>query len=186
MAKTLPVGGAKFSRQQSGFTYITIVVMVTLLAIGAGVTNTVTSTLIKRGKETELLYQGGQFVQAIQRYYEAGVPNQYPRDLSALLRDPRFPYKVHIRKIFKEPFSRQDDAKMGWQLITNTEGGIIGVASQSSRKPLKNAKFPDFVRVEGEGTEYAHWQFVFIPNKAQVPSTINTFKSDTQAFRFRR
>lgn len=150
-------------RRYRGFTYVTLLAIVSTTAIMAGVAATVTSTYVQRDLEQELIFRGLQYSQAIESYYQAGSPRAYPRSLDDLLKDPRFIHKVHLRKPYQDPFLREGE---GWHTLHNERGEIIGVASQSNKKPIKTANFPHGVTITGGGTSYKEWQFIYVPQAA--------------------
>lgn len=147
-----------------GFTYPLILLTVALLAIGASATNRVVSTIVKRETEVELIQRGYYFHQAIRSYYNASAIKGYPRSLDDLIRDPRFPYKAHIRKIYAEPFAESGvEPEKQWNIVRNDQGEIVGVSSKSLKKPIKTDSFPRFLTVLGSGATYSEWQFVYVP-----------------------
>jgi type II secretory pathway pseudopilin PulG len=142
-----------------GFTYLTVLFIVAVITAGLALVGEVWETAAKREKETELLFIGNQYRQAITRYYLAGK-NQYPRSLDDLLKDPRQPGIVrYLRRAYQDPFT----GKAEWGIVKAPDGGVQGVYSQSDQKPLKIANF----RVRDAGFEsaktYADWKFVYSP-----------------------
>jgi len=155
-------------RRLQGFTYIGLLIAIALIGIGLAAVGQVWSTATKRERERELLFVGGEFRQAIGRYYEAspGV-KQYPRRLEELLEDQRFPViKRHLRKIYVDPMTSN------WGLVLQGDQ-ILGVHSQSTERPMKTANFEAADNSFAGGNTYADWQFVYapleVPNAAAVP-----------------
>ena len=148
--------------KQQGFTYLTLLFMVAILAGGAALAGEVWETSAKREKEAELLHVGNQYRKAIERYYLSG-PRQYPKDLADLVKDPRQPGVVrHLRRLYPDPITGKEE----WGMVKSADGGIAGVYSLSEAAPLKSAGFA--VRdasFEGK-TKYSDWQFVFAPTAA--------------------
>lgn len=153
-------------RRLHGFTYIGLLVMVILIGMGLAAAGQVWNTTAKRERERELLFVGGQFRQAIGRYFDAspGV-KQYPHKLEELLEDQRFPVvKRHLRKIYLDPITGSAD----WGLVT-TGDRIVGVYSRSDSKPLKIENFaPEDSSFAGSAA-YSDWRFVYAP--AAAPGT---------------
>jgi type II secretory pathway pseudopilin PulG len=149
--------------KQQGFTYLTLLFMVAILAGGAALAGEVWETSAKREKEAELLAVGNEYRKAIERYFLSGPQRQYPKNLSDLLKDPRMPGTVrHLRRIYPDPITGKEE----WGLVKSADGGFAGVFSLSEAAPLKTAGFA--VRdasFEGK-TKYAEWQFVFAPAAA--------------------
>jgi type II secretory pathway pseudopilin PulG len=154
---------------QRGFTYLTVLFMVAILAGGLALAGEVWHTSATREKEAELLFVGHQYRKAIERYYLSGPQRQYPRELADLLKDPRRPgAERYLRRLYPDPVSGQPFA-----LLKAPDGGILGVHSPSEEAPLKTGGFKvrdaDF---EGK-TKYAEWQFVHAvtaqPGPASAP-----------------
>jgi len=142
-----------------GFTYLTVLFIVAVITAGLALVGEVWETAAKREKETELLFIGNQYRQAITRYYLAGK-NQYPRSLEDLLKDPRQPGTVrYLRRAYQDPFT----GKAEWGTVKAPDGGVQGVYSLSEEKPLKIANFK--VRDAGfeSAQKYADWKFVYSP-----------------------
>lgn len=151
-----------------GFTYMTALFMVAILGAGLALAGEVWETAARREKESELLFIGEQYREAIRRYYE-GTPGgikRYPRALTDLIADPRHPsIQRHLRKLYRDPLGEE------WGLVRAPDGGISGVYSRSQEAPLKIANF----RLRDAGFEsarrYEDWKFVYAPAGAvRLPS----------------
>lgn len=144
-------------RRQAGFTYFGVLFIVALLGAALAGTGPVWATLVQREHERELLWVGTQYAQALRSYYRSspGVA-QYPMELRDLLEDPRFPnVRRHLRRLYPDPLTNGGE----WGLVRSFEGRIVGVYSLSTRKPLKQARFPaQWAEFEGMGS-YADWRF---------------------------
>jgi type II secretory pathway pseudopilin PulG len=151
---------------QKGFTYLTVLFVVAMMAGGLALAGEVWHTSAMREKEAELLHVGNEYRKAIERYYVSG-PKQYPKNLADLVRDPRQPGVVrHLRRLYPDPVTGKEE----WGLVKSNDGGIAGVHSLSEAAPLKTAGFA--VRdaaFEGK-TKYADWQFVYAPAQAAAPA----------------
>lgn len=136
MVRGLRMRNGDAGRQQ-GFGYL--LVLFTLAAMGGllAVAGEVWQTTAQREKESELLFVGNQFRQAINSYYERtpSAAKQYPTKLEDLLEDKRFvvPYR-HLRKIYRDPMT----GGLDWGLV-KTGDRILGVHSRSTGTPLKTA-----------------------------------------------
>ena len=154
---------------ERGFTYLTVLFMVAILAGGLALVGEVWHTSAVREKEAELLFIGHQYRKAIERYYLCGPQRQYPRSLEDLLKDPRTAGTVrYLRKPYPDPVTGEP-----FVLLKAPDGGILGVHSPSEAQPLKTGGFK--VRdaaFEGK-TQYAEWQFVHAvtaqPGPASAP-----------------
>lgn len=147
---------------QSGFTYISVLVVVVVIGIMAQTAVTFESHRKKVDQEAELLFRGQSYMAAIRRYYEIEKPTKtYPKNLDYLLYDPRFIQRRHIRKLYSDPITGGD-----WVLIRAADGGISGVVSSSDARPIKQANFPkELEAFQGAGS-YAEWLFEYVPEPA--------------------
>ncbi|GAA5163639.1 type II secretion system protein [Viridibacterium curvum] len=117
------------------------------------------SLTAQRAKETELLFIGQQFAQALSSY-KARTPQgtpEAPQRLEDLLEDRRFPFIVrHLREIPRDPMTGLRD----WGLALQ-DGRIVAVHSLSERQPLRQGMLPEYVSVKNEeGRAYRKWFFV--------------------------
>ncbi|MGC2167019.1 MAG: type II secretion system protein [Gallionella sp.] len=149
---------------QSGFTFIGLMVIVSILGIGLLAVGEVWHTAKQREKEQALLFVGDQFRRAIKSYFAhtpvAARGQPYPMSLEDLLKDPRSPAtQRYLRKIYTDPITGQTD----WGLLRNQNGAIVGVFSRSEDTPLKQSNFRlENVDFEGK-TKYSEWIFMFVP-----------------------
>ncbi|HEV7801475.1 MAG TPA: type II secretion system protein [Burkholderiales bacterium] len=138
---------------ETGFTYIGLLLAVAIMAVGSAAAGQVWHTTVQREKEMELQFIGGEFKQAIERYYEStpGPVKQLPPALTDLLRDPRHPTVVrHLRRMYRDPVTEGE-----WGLVKQ-DGRIVGVYSVSDKTPMRNGALAD-------GTtkaKYSDWKFV--------------------------
>jgi type II secretory pathway pseudopilin PulG len=142
-----------------GFTYFTVLILVTVMGVGLAAIGTMWQQVAKREKERELLFVGGEFRRAIGTYFERspGAP-QYPRNLEDLLVDKRLPVVGrHLRKIYFDPMTGTQD----WGLVKEPGGGILGVYSKATGKPLKTAGFREDDKGFATALTYADWKFTY-------------------------
>lgn len=143
----------------NGFTYIGLLIVITIAGIGLAVVGELWYTEMQREREKELIFIGLEYKDAIASYYSS-TPNgvmQLPKTLDELLADKRLPIvKRHLRKLYLDPMTGKSD----WGLIMQ-QGAIAGVFSLSESKPIKKFGFPhgyeDFERAE----KYRDWQFIY-------------------------
>jgi len=143
-----------------GFTLLGVLILVAILGMAAAATVTAGFALQRRAAEEDLLFVGMQYRNAFKSYYESAVAAQrYPGNLNDLLRDPRFPgVRRHLRKLYTDPIT----GKAEWGTLPAPGGGIMGVYSLSTDKPIKVALFPpEFSGFEGKES-YADWVFAFV------------------------
>ena len=152
-------------RGAEGFTYLTVLFVVAILAGGLALVGEVWHTAAMREKETELIFAGTQYRQAIERYYLNG-PGLYPRTLDDLLKDPRKPVtERYLRRIYPDPITGKDE----WGLVKAPDGGIMGVYSLSENKPLKSANFRPRDAGFETAAHYFDWKFVVTPAAPVAP-----------------
>ena len=124
---------------------------------------------VQRERERELLFIGNQFREAIASYAAAtpGGVSQFPKTFSDLLEDKRFPnIRRHLRRVYADPMTGAPD----WTLLME-QGAIVGVASRSTRLPLKRGNFASSDREFANAASYADWKFLTGPVlSAAVPT----------------
>ena len=148
-------------RRQQGYTYLLILFAVAFLGVGLASAGVVWHFAQQREKERELLFVGSAFRAAIARYYEGtpGAVKQYPRELSDLIKDPRFPsIQRHLRKIYRDPITWKTE----WGTARTPTGEIMGVYSLSTEKPIKVSGFRAAEQSFTGKTSYAEWKFVHV------------------------
>jgi type II secretory pathway pseudopilin PulG len=144
---------------QGGFTYFGILILVVLIGLMLAAAGEVASQQARREREAELLFMGHQYRDAIERYYRFN--HRFPARLDDLVTNTSDAVKVahYLRKRYRDPMSPDSD----WILIGAADGGIQGIASSSSRAPIKRAGF-DPVDVDFDKAEkYSDWTFVYDP-----------------------
>ena len=151
-------------RAQAGFTYFGVLFLVAMTGLALASFATVTSFERQRERETELLFVGHQFREAIRRYHESEPDGRrrYPPNLQVLLEDPRTPaLRRHLRRIYPDPLT----GKAEWGLVEAPGGGVMGVFSLAAQQPVKVAGF----EAPNEGFDgartYAEWRFTYVPPK---------------------
>jgi type II secretory pathway pseudopilin PulG len=157
-------------RPQAGFTYVGMIVFVTIIGLVGAATLKVGALLARAEAENELLEIGAAFSDALASYAQATPPGQpqQPPSLEALLRDPRFPNpRRHLRRIFVDPVTGRAE----WGLVRAAEGApIMGVYSLSQAQPLKIANFDGrFVNFERK-QHLSDWKFVAASQGLATPA----------------
>ena len=150
---------SKKGRGSSGFTYPILLVALVVLTIAAETATRLTSTVVRRDTEQELLFRGMAYRQAIKSYYTA-IPERpsYPRTIDDLLSDPRFQHRRHLRQAYPDPTGGR------WRLILTEGERIMGVASRSKRAPLTKAHLPREMGHFADEGHLSDWEFVFSPD----------------------
>jgi type II secretory pathway pseudopilin PulG len=142
-----------------GLTYIGVLVLIALMGVAASAAGRVWQTAQRRDKEQELLFIGGQFRHALERYARntPGHAPREPRRLEELLRDPRHPGVArYLRQIYRDPMTGSTE----WGLLTGPEGEIYGVYSRDEREPLKKSGFRAENRQFEGKMKYSEWVFM--------------------------
>jgi type II secretory pathway pseudopilin PulG len=148
--------------RQSGFTYVIAMFLVAGLSIVALRGLQITLTKERREKEAQLLDVGATYRNAIRNYYEnsVGTEKRYPPTLEALLRDNRTSTtRRHLRKLYRDPMTGAQE----WGLVRSDDGGIVGVYSLSTRKPLKIGGFSSDMALAQDASKYSDWKFSYLP-----------------------
>jgi type II secretory pathway pseudopilin PulG len=143
-----------------GFAYVLVLIWLALAVIALAAVAEVWTTASLRDKEAELLFVGDQFRSAIGRYYErnTGRDERFPKTLEVLLEDPNQAVVTrHLRKIYVDPMT----GKAEWGLVKNPAGGIMGVYSLASGKPIKQAGFDASNAQFGTAAAYSDWKFTY-------------------------
>jgi type II secretory pathway pseudopilin PulG len=152
---------------QSGFTYLFVLMLIALIGMGLAAAGTLWSTEARRARETELLFIGDQYRQAIRSYYEL-QPNQprLPQSIDDLLEDHRGPTLVrHLRRAYRDPITGEPFAL----IPTPASAGFTGVHSPSNGHPFKISGFAAEDMGFTKAVTYADWQFVFVPPAPPTP-----------------
>jgi type II secretory pathway pseudopilin PulG len=156
----MQAGRAVRLHPQRGFTLLWLLAAVALVGAALAKIGPMWAQQAQRERETELLRVGALYAQALQSYrvMSPGSLKTPPRELSALLEDPRFVGTVrHLRKLYADPFA----PSQSWGLLRNADGTIRGVHSTSQETPLRT----ESLRLPGlqplpAATRYADWHFI--------------------------
>lgn len=146
--------------------------LVVLLALGGlAAVNFAESAVTERQREreTQLLWVGLQFRQALESYYRAtpGPIKHLPVTLDELVRDTRFPNPVrHLRKVYPDPI--QPEVPWG---IVKRGNQIIGVYSQADGTPLRRTSFAPGLESFDGATQYSAWRFLYVPRASAGPAS---------------
>lgn len=173
-------------RSSAGFTYLMALMVVLVMGIMLAAAGQSWKMIREREREEEFLFRGMQYKDAITAWYKPR-PGQRPppplNDLKDLLKDPNSLTNIrYLRQLYPDPLTDKD-----WLTIRGgTTGGIIGVATSSELKPIKQANFPKGLEdLEGK-SKYSEWQFVYQSGTAttqQGGTTTGTRTTGTAATR---
>jgi len=155
------MNGESLNVKSAGFTYISVLILVVIAGIALTGASRYWSIAVKRDKEAELLFRGDQIEKAIESYYNSakGGQQKYPRTLKDLLKDNRHHIiKKHLRKIYQDPMTKDGE----WEKILDSGGGIKGVYSKSTDKPLKTGGFTKEYKDFEDSEKYSDWKFTHL------------------------
>ena len=145
-------------KTQQGFTLMGALLLIAAMGAGLAAYGEFASHATQREKETELLFRGNQYQQAIESYYRR--EKRYPKALADLVEDKRTPNPTrHLRKLYADPITGQPD----WAVIEAPGGGIMGVHSKSEAQPIKSGNFRLANKTHEGAGRYADWKFFHQP-----------------------
>lgn len=153
------VCGSPPRASDGGFTFVSMLVLLVVLMLGAGAAGPLWAHQVKREREQELFRVGAAYARAIASYRTAspGSLKQYPTELMQLTRDLRFVATVrHLRQLYPDPIT----PSAPWALIKDAQGQIIGVSSQSSDEPLAAGPIDLGDIVLPAARRYSDWKFI--------------------------
>jgi type II secretory pathway pseudopilin PulG len=148
-------------KNRNGFTYLMALILIVIMGIMLGAIGQTWQTVMKRERETELLFRGSQIKDAITKWHTPGKdkPPTPLNDLKYLLEDPRTVDKVrYLRRMYTDPVTGKD-----WEIIRDSVRGIIGVRSSSQEAPLKVDGFPNELQDLAGKKKYSEWEFKYNP-----------------------
>jgi type II secretory pathway pseudopilin PulG len=149
-------------RRQRGFTYIALLLIVAVSGALLAAAGGFASHERQREKETDLIFAGDQYRDAIRSYYERspGGAKTYPQKLEDLLQDARVPATLrHLRRLYLDPVT----GSPGWGLVEAPQGGIMGVYSLSEDAPVKTGGFSKADETFADSPKYSGWKFTYVP-----------------------
>jgi type II secretory pathway pseudopilin PulG len=157
---------ARRARGPRGFTYLGVLAVVVLIGVLLAAAGTVAATDTRRDRETQLLWVGHEYRDAIGRYWR--TRHAYPQTLQDLLGtgpDDPIPMRF-LRQLYPDPMTNAVD----WVLVLapGPGGGIMGVASRSAREPLRKAHFDDVDVDFAVAKTYGDWAFTWVPVRRRV------------------
>jgi type II secretory pathway pseudopilin PulG len=162
--------GRRPRRPARGFTYIGLLVLVALIGILLAGAGEVASTAGRREREAQLLWVGHEYRAAIGRFWQQR--RAYPQSLEELLgAAPDAPIHVrYLRQLYRDPMTNAAD----WVLVRAPNGGIMGVASSSTKAPMKTGNFDLPDDAFADAATYAEWVFTFPPRARTAPAAPST------------
>jgi type II secretory pathway pseudopilin PulG len=171
-------------RSSAGFTYVGALVMAMIVGIMASRAAVIWKTSAQREKETELIFRGMQYRDALRDFYGMSlepygtvaaqpgttvganaqkpviIPPNAPRlsELKDLVSPTtQAQKKPKLRRLYLDPMTGKEFVP----IVDQTINRIVGVKSASEAEPIKKANFPyelepsDFV----DKKKYSEWEF---------------------------
>jgi type II secretory pathway pseudopilin PulG len=159
------------SQHQGGFTYLGLIVLVTVIGLVGAATLKIDSLMRRAAAEEELLDIGAAFSNALDSYAAATPQGQplHPPSLNELLKDSRTPgVRRHLRKIFVDPVTGSAE----WGIVYQAgQVGVVAVYSLSKAPPLKIGNFAArFVGFENK-QHLSDWKFAAGALVPSLPAT---------------
>lgn len=141
-----------------GFTYLALLLVLALGAAALAAAAPSWQAALQRARETELLFRGGEFAQALAAYREATPEGQpaAPATLDELLVDSRIaPPRHHLRRLYPDPFTGRAD----WELERDEAGGIVGLRSRAELPAMRRSGVPAPDPGPGRTVRVSQWVF---------------------------
>lgn len=144
---------------QRGFGYMLVLFALAAMGVVLAGAGQAWRHAAQRDRETELLFIGGEFGEALHRYRSLSPPGTptAPERLEDLVEDNRFANPVrHLRRIYRDPMTGQAE----WGLVI-AGGRVVGVHSLSDREALRidlPSHVSQAIAPQTDGT-YASWVF---------------------------
>lgn len=148
-------------RRERGVAYFWALLMVLFITLGLGKLLENLARSNQRAAEADLIYTGNLYRDAIRQYVQSTPTGArpYPAKLGDLLRDPRYPgMRRYLRRLYPDPLTGRPFVP-----IVSAEGGVMGVRSASSRRPIKTARFRAEQAEFGAARTYQQWEFRYAP-----------------------
>lgn len=145
----------------AGYTFIAVLVLLTLSALGMAAAGPLWRDAVQRDREQELLRIGALYAAAIVEYRDMspGSLMQLPASLDDLVNDTRFIGTMrHLRRLYPDPI----DPTRPWGLLLDTDGRVMGVYSQSQEAPLAQGPQRIGALRLAPAERYADWKFTLV------------------------
>jgi type II secretory pathway pseudopilin PulG len=158
--------------RQGGFTYLGLIVLVTVIGLVGAATLKVDALLRRAAAEEDLLAIGAEFSAALASYAAATPRGQplLPPSLKELLKDPRSPaVRRHLRKVFVDPVTGSTEWGIVWQ---GDHVGVLAVYSLSQAQPLKIGNFDARFAGFDNKLHLSDWKFMPAVPGAPVLATV--------------
>lgn len=131
---------------QSGFTFMGLLVMVALMGIALTAISEVWFTTAQRQRAEQSQWAAQEMVRAIGSYYESGPGGvkRFPTRLEDTLEDRRGSVmRRHLKQIYLNP----ETGKQDWEMVPASGGGIQGIKVRTWDAASQLFLFKEFVYV---------------------------------------
>lgn len=155
------LGRVQRRRSSAGYTFIGVLVLLTVCALGMAAAGPLWGDAVQRDRERELLRIGTMYATAIAEYRDMspGSLKQLPESLDELVNDTRFIGTMrHLRRLYPDPL----EPSRPWGLVKDTAGRVMGVYSQSQEAPLAQGPQRIGSLTLAPAQHYADWKFTLI------------------------
>jgi len=141
---------SRISRRERGYILITLMLMVSLLAIAATIAAPLISFRIRRDREDELIHRGVQYSRAVKKYFKKF--GRYPTRIEDLesTNNMRF-----LRKRYKDPITGRDFKLLHFGEVRMTFGPGIAGATPAGMAALGGANAQNLANVAMAGAMIA-------------------------------
>jgi type II secretory pathway pseudopilin PulG len=185
-----------FHQKEGGYVLLTLLLMVTMIAIGLVVVLPSITFEIRRDQESELIHRGVQYSRAIRAYYKKF--GRYPTRIEDLQSTNNLRF---LRKRYKDPMNCKEskcedfkilhfgDPGVKLSLTGGIPGGAVPGASTPGTPGTLNASVPNGLGAVMQQTGFANQNagfgststFTSTSNPASNPSTSNQQGTDSSA-----
>jgi type II secretory pathway pseudopilin PulG len=156
--------------RNEGYTLIILMFAVFVMSLGLMIAVPVWQTQIQREKESELIFRGKQYVEAV-RLFQKKKPGTFPKELEELLEEKC------LRKLFSDPVSK--DGK--WNIILLSSSPV---PSRRSPRSVRSRSPDSKSRGTAAGTSISPQKVLIAPQDAiesiDNPQIIGVVSSSTQ------
>jgi hypothetical protein len=170
-------GGPSMKR---GYLLIVLMLAVFTLSIGFMIAVPIWQTELQREKEEELIFRGGQYVEAV-RLYTLKNPGRFPSSLEELVK------ARHLRRLFRDPMTVGGE----WNIILNPGGAgpargaggpvqEVVIVPEKALASVKNAQIIGVVspstmtsvKIYNDQQSYDKWLFFYGQDPKKLPKIV--------------
>ena len=172
-------GGGRIRGAERGYLLIVLMLAVFTLSIGFMIAVPIWQTELQREKEEELIFRGGQYVEAV-RLYVLKHPGRYPSSLEELVK------ARHLRRLYRDPMTARGE----WNVVLNPGTGGAGrgvggppqevvIVPEKVLPTVKNAQVigvvspsTTSVKTYNDQQSYDKWLFYYGQDPKKLPKIV--------------